>query len=408
MRVLRERPDFRLLFAGLVAGMVGDWLLLLVPAIWVKDLTGSSGAAGLTMFFIALPMALAPVLGAVVDRFRRRRFLVVTNTAAAAILLPLLTVDGPEDVWVIYAVAAGFGASSILHGAALNGLLKLLLPDELLVEANGILQTVKQGLRLVGPLAGAGLFAAFDGAVVAVIDAGSFLVAAGVLAILRITEPEPVRESAPWLAEVSAGARHVFAEPALRRGVLTLAIAVLMIGMMESISFELNEKGLHRPPEFVSVLVTVMGFGAVAGGVLAARIVRRFGELTIVGAATVVEGLAVLGLIVPFLPTILLILLVVGFVVPVENVADTTMLQRRTSQELMGRASAAYEAMIGIPQIVAIGIGAALVTVLDYRWILPVMGVVLLGAGGYALRGRALTPPHRPASEPHEPFEAGG
>src|SRR5690606_3820588 len=88
------------------------------------------------------------------------------------------------------------------------------------------------------------------------------------------------------------------------------------------------------------------------------------------------------------------------FVVPIENVADTTMLQRRTPQELMGRASTAYEAMVGIPQIIAIGVGAALVTVLDYRWILPVMGVGLLGAGADALRGRALTPPHRPPTDP--------
>jgi hypothetical protein len=55
MRAVLRLPDFRLLFAGLSASMVGDALMVLVYAIWVKSLTGSSGAAGLVTLFIALP-----------------------------------------------------------------------------------------------------------------------------------------------------------------------------------------------------------------------------------------------------------------------------------------------------------------------------------------------------------------
>ncbi|MGH3446361.1 MAG: hypothetical protein ACRDQA_16700 [Nocardioidaceae bacterium] len=48
MRRLFRQPGFLVLFVGLVASMLGDSLLLIVLAIWVKELTGSAGAAGLT------------------------------------------------------------------------------------------------------------------------------------------------------------------------------------------------------------------------------------------------------------------------------------------------------------------------------------------------------------------------
>lgn len=73
MLAVLRRPDFRMLFAGVVATMVGESALLLVLAIWVKDLTGSSSLAGLTLFMIVAPALAAPVLGWVVDRFRAGR-----------------------------------------------------------------------------------------------------------------------------------------------------------------------------------------------------------------------------------------------------------------------------------------------------------------------------------------------
>jgi hypothetical protein len=63
MRAVLRLPDFRLLFAGLAASMVGDALMVLVYAIWVKRLTGSSGAAGLVTLFMALPYVVAPLGG---------------------------------------------------------------------------------------------------------------------------------------------------------------------------------------------------------------------------------------------------------------------------------------------------------------------------------------------------------
>jgi hypothetical protein len=62
LSAFRQR-GFPLLYAGLLTSMVGDSLMLIVLAVWVKDLTGSSGAAGATFFWLALPAPWRPCSG---------------------------------------------------------------------------------------------------------------------------------------------------------------------------------------------------------------------------------------------------------------------------------------------------------------------------------------------------------
>lgn len=63
-----------------------------------------------------------------------------TNAAAALVVLPLLLIGPDGPVWLIYAVAFGYGSFLVLHTAAMSGLLKAMLPPELLGDANSVLQ----------------------------------------------------------------------------------------------------------------------------------------------------------------------------------------------------------------------------------------------------------------------------
>ena len=127
MRAAFRQPGFPLLFGGMLASITGDSLMLIVLAVWVKDLTGSNGAAGVTFFCLAAPSLLAPLLGMWIDRTRRRPALLVINGASALAVLPLLAVRDEGDVWIIYTVAVCYGFSLVAAAAALNGLLKVML-----------------------------------------------------------------------------------------------------------------------------------------------------------------------------------------------------------------------------------------------------------------------------------------
>jgi MFS family permease len=389
LSAFRQR-GFPLLYAGLLTSMVGDSLMLIVLAVWVKDLTGSSGAAGATFLWLALPSLVAPVFGLVVDRLKRRTVLIWGNVASALAVLPLLSVHGRADVWIVYAVALLYGVSFVTLPAALNGLLKEMVPDEDLVDANATLSTSREALRLVGPLIGAGLYTVIGGAGVAVIDAVSFLVAGLTVAVLAVDETAPVRAAGSWRTEVTAGVSHLFHDPILRPTVLATGIALLVVGFMESAVFAMVD-AFGRPASFVGVIVSVQGVGAIAGGLSSSRLIRRIGEgmAVALSLAALAIGLAICAAS-PLLSVVFAGVVVLGFALPVFIVALNTMLQRRTPGQLMGRVSTASDVVLGLPQALSIALGALLVSLISYRSIYWISAAVLLVAAGYlvmALRG---------------------
>ncbi|GHJ14655.1 MULTISPECIES: MFS transporter [unclassified Micromonospora] len=393
MRTVLRRPDFRLLFAAMVASLAAESILLLALAVWVKDLTGSDSMAGATIFAVIAPMALAPLVGWVVDSYRRRPFFIAANLLAAVLLGPLLTVRDRGDVWVIYLVAALYGLSSITLTAVLNGLIRHLVPADLLADANGALQTVRQGLRLVGPLAGAGIYAAVGGWLLVLLAMAGFLVAAAVVGLLRAEESTPTGPGSRWPAGLGAGLRHLAREAALRRALVGYGVASLVMGFTESLIFAYVDLGLHRDAAFVGVLFMVQGVGGLVGGLLSAAVVRRLGELGALATGVTFFGPAALALAYPRLWLGVVALLLAGVSLPLTMVGLYTLVQRRTPPGLLGRVTAASRALVSGPQAVSIGTGALLVGVFDYRLLFVLVGTVTTGGGLYLWRGRRLTLP---------------
>jgi MFS family permease len=377
------QPGFRLLFTGLLASKIGDSLMLIVLAVWVKELTGSNGAAGLTFFFLALPSLVAPPIGMMVDRFRRRTMLFWGNLASALAVAPLLLVHDRGDVWILYAVAFLYGISFIALPAGVNGLLKEMLPDELLVDANASLSTSKEALRLVGPLIGAGLYTAFGGGTVAVLDAATFVIAALVVRALKVPEDLPVREEAHLRDEVMAGVRHIRRDGVLLHTLIAIGVALLVIGFMESAVFSMVD-AFDKPASWVGVVVSVQGVGAVAGGLCSSMIVKRLGEANTVCASLFcfAGGLAICAAS-PLLSVVFAGVAVLGFALPVFIVAFNTLMQRRTPNRLMGRVSAAADVVLGTPQAISIAVGALLVSLVSYRTMYWMCGGVIALSAAY-------------------------
>jgi MFS family permease len=391
--LLRHR-DFRVLFTGLVASMIAESILILALAIWVKDLTGSDGLAGATFVAMTVPMVLAPLLGWVVDRVPRKPLFVLLNVLTAALLTPLLAVREAADVWIVYAVGALYGLSYVALGATVTALVQELVPADLLPAANGAVQTVKQGLRLVGPLIGAGLYTVLGGATLAAVCAAGFLAAAGVGALLR-ARPQPV--TAPdrphWAAEVAAGARHLVGEPALRRVLVGAVLIMVALGVGESLYFAYVDRGLGREPAFLGVLVSAQGVGGLLGGLGSAAVVRRVGELAAVALGAALFAAGSLSLTYPTLWLAVPASALIGLGLPITMVGAITLLQRRTPAHLLGRASAALDALVSGPQALAIGLGAVLVGLVDYRLLFGLIALTSAGVAGYLWLGRGLSAP---------------
>jgi predicted MFS family arabinose efflux permease len=248
-----------------------------------------------------------------------------------------------------------------------------------------LLQTLREAQRLIAPLAGAGLFSVLGGGAVAAIDAATFAVAAGTLVAMRVGEPKPAPREAHPLAEALAGARHLARTVVLRQMVIAGALTLAVVGFSETLIFAIVDDGLHRAPSFVGVLMAVQGIGAVAGAGCAARTARRAGEGVLAGLGMALVAAGALLTISPALPVVVAGVVLFGAGVPWTVVGAITLLQRVTPAHLQGRAYSAADLLLGAPQTASIAAGAALVTVVGYRWLLVAEAAVVAVAAAYLL-----------------------
>jgi Na+/melibiose symporter-like transporter len=387
MRALLQRRDLRLLLAGQTLSMFGDWAMIIVLGIWAKVLTGSNAQAGIVFFVFALAGLLAPLGGLVVDRVHKRPLMIATHVGLAAVICTLLFVHDRGDLWIIYVVTALYGLGGDIFGSARTSMLKAMLPDELLGDANGAFQAIREGLRIVAPLAGAGIFAAFGGRAVALVDAATFIASAATLVALRFTEPPRAVSEQHFVREVSMGFRHIADTRLLRQLTIGVAAALLVAGFSETLIFAMAG-ALGRSPSFIGVMGTFQGVGAIAGGIVAARLMRKLGELRLAGLGLLLFGAGDVLWLVPRLEVVLPGMAIAGTGIVWAIVALGTAYQRYSPGELQGRVSAAANMLFSVPQTLSIAAGAALITIVDYRVEIVAMGVVFLFASGYLLTRR--------------------
>jgi MFS family permease len=407
MRALLADRNGRRYLIGQLLSVFGDTALWLAAGIWIKTLTGSNAAAGLVFFAFSAPSLLAPATGMLVDRFKKRPLLISTDLALGAFVLLLLLVHGRDQAWLIYVVMVIYGLAYGMLGSGESALLREMLPEELLGNANGVLQTFRQGIRLVGPVAGAGLFAWKGGGAVAIVDACTFAVAAAATWSLHVTEVKPAPSEHRWLTDMTAGVRHVWNTTVLRQMLVACLLVILPFGFYETISFAVVGNGLHRPPTFLGVLATVQGVGAIAGGLSAGAIMKRTNEGTLFGLGCVLFTVCSLLLVVPTIPTVIIGVMIVGASLPWILVGLFTLTQRRTPMDIQGRVYSAFDTLIGVPQTVSIAAGAGLVALVDYRLLLVVAACMSAAAAAYLLtrtEQRQPSPVDEPGGAQESPY----
>jgi MFS family permease len=391
MKSLLRRSDVRLLLAGQTLSMFGDWMMIIVLGIWTKVLTGSNGAAGLVFFAFALTGLVSPLGGLVVDRLPKRRLMVVTHLALAGIMCLLLLVHDRSDVWLIYVVTLLYGLGGDFFASARGAMLKAMLPDELLGEANGALQSLREGMRLVAPLAGAAIFAVSGGATVALVDAATFVLSAAALLALRFAEPLAAVKEQHFLREVTAGVVHIWRDPILRPLTVGVCGTMLVIGFSETLLFAITA-ALGRPASFIAVFGTMQGIGSIVGGVTAARLMRHIGELRVAAVGIAVFAVGDGLWLIPSLPVVFVAMAVAGLGIVWAVVAIGTAYQRRSAQTMQGRVSAAANMLFSVPQTLSIAAGAALISIVDYRVEIVTMLVGTTLCAAYLLTRRIEEP----------------
>ena len=385
MRALLARPPMRLFYLGNTLSTIGDYALWLAAGIWVKELTGSTAAAGLSFFCLTLGTLLSPLTGLVVDRVRRRPLLMVTNAATGLVVLSLATIHRADQVWLVYSVMFIYGLSSSVTSAATSALLPQLLPAELLGRANGLTQALTQGQRLLTPALGVGLLSLYGGGAVALLDAVSFGASVLCWSLIEVVEPKPQPAAGRWLKETTAGFVFLMRNPLLRQLTVTLTVALFVMGFLETLAIAVATVGLHHAPSWAGVLVTAMGVTGIVGGMAGGPLIQRTGagRLTALGLAAICCG--VLALVVQADWIVVGGALLLGLGIPFVFVGALTAVQLHTPGELMGRVSGADNFLVTGGQSAGIAMGAALISAVPYALLCLAVAAVLAFLAAYLL-----------------------
>ncbi|MGW3957819.1 MFS transporter [Streptomyces sp. NPDC004752] len=375
-RVLRDRAA-GLYLVGVVVSGFGTSSLWLASGVWVKDLTGSNGLAALCMLAMWAPTLAGPALGTLADRVRRGPLLIAVNLLLAGLLPTLCTIDSPDGLWLLFTVLFVYGTAGVVHDAAESALVAAAVAPDLLGDFNGLRMTATEGMKLVAPLAGAGLYAAYGGAGVALLDAVTFVLAAGLYALLRVAEERPRRTADGWRGQTAEGVRQLWAHPApralVRAGGATMFFAALNGAMTYAVVDDLG-----RSPAYAGVLYAAQGAGSVAVGLVSGAALRRLGERGFAAAGIALLALAVAARAVPVEPLTLAGSVATGAGLPCVLIAALTAVQRETPGPLLGRVTATAHTLLFTPNVIGLAAGAALVELADHRLLLPLFGGALL------------------------------
>jgi MFS family permease len=301
---LRQR-DFALLWLGGLISSVGDWVLLVGLPIYVFLLTHSILDTGLTLFAGQVPaVALGSIAGVFVDRWDRKRTVVIANCLLTIALLPILLVVSADRIWIVYAVAAVESALEQFVSPAVNALIPVVVTEERLVAANSLNSLASNLARLVGPALGGVIAAVLGLSGIVLADAVSFalaaLLTAGIsarqahLADRRSTlatlaaKGNPVRQLA---SEWAAGVRAIFARRTLAAIFLAFAITNLGEGVFATLYPVFVNRVLHGVALQIGELMTAQAIGGLLGGLFAGWIGERLLSNWLIGVSSMLFGL---------------------------------------------------------------------------------------------------------------------
>lgn len=416
--------SFVALWLGQTISFIGDYFYWLAIPIMVERLTGSALQVGLSVIASALPMLLlGPVAGVFVDRWDRKRTMIVADLLRALLVLLCLLVRTPDQVWIYYGVAFLMSCVSRFFFPAQNAVLPLIVSDANdLLAANGLMQIVQTAGLLIGPALAGFSIGLWGERVAFVVDSASFLVSAGAIVLMSVPRTTLGRRSARaaggaltgvW-AEMREGVTFLFRSPTMVGILLCMAIVQLGLGAINVLWVPFMRRTFGMGPEGLGAVDMAQGLGMVVGGLVLGFVAARFSRRSLAGWGILFIGamIALMGIAPAFsaaslfpglgtpaslaemtmgqrllrLPLMLLLYsALLGIVLVPAQSALMTLMQLAVPDLKRGRVGSAMNALVTAAGLVSMAAAAALGEVMNLGTIYFISGAITAAAGGVGL-----------------------
>lgn len=341
------RPFFTL-WIGQALSLFGSQVVQFALVWWLTQTTGSATVLATASLMAMLPQVfIGPLAGVVVDRFSRRRVMILADGFQAATVagLAVLFWTGTVEVWHVYLLMFLRSAAQGFHWPAMQASTSLMVPEAHLARIQGLNQTLFGLMNIVSAPLGALLVAALPIGSVMLIDISTALIA--VTALLFIVVPQPPRaeslagEAAPgMLADLRAGFRYVWCWPGLMMILVMATLINLLLTPSSALQPILVTRHFGGGALQLAWLESAWGLGTVGGGLTLGlwggfkkRIVTSMTGIILLGL-----GVAAIGLVPgTWLWLAVGLMFFVGFVNPIVNGPLHAVVQSIVAPEMQGR-----------------------------------------------------------------------
>lgn len=383
LRVLRNRDFAPLWVAGLIS-QIGDRLNEVALMILVYQLSGSATVSvGQVMLFATLPAALlSPIAGVYVDRWNRKKTMIVADLVRA-LLIALLPLS--RSLAQIYLIIFLVAAASQFFEPAKNTLIPHLVRNEELTTANSLASFTFQLAKAVGPALAGILVVAVGASEAFYLNALSFVLSALALSLIR-AGGAPIAKAQPSLRQVGQdlvdGLKFMGQQRQVLYLILLMVLAVLGAGASPIMILPFAEQVLQVDMDWYGLIVGTMGVGMILGAILVGGAGQRVAELSLLRGGLLLTGVAYLAFAnLPYLPLTLTLRLLIGVGWIAFTIATTTALQRAVPDAFRGRVFACFLAAMRLSSALSMWVMGIVADALPIQLVLSLLGLFMLSAG---------------------------
>jgi dTMP kinase len=381
-RVFGTRSFLRLWLAQVVSGL-GDWIGVIALLAMAGRLSSSGTAVGLVMAARMVPgFVLAPIGGALVDRWDRKRVMVFSDIGRAALLVIL---PFWETLLGLVVIAFLLEVLTLMWGPAKDASVpNVVAGPEQLASANSLglvagFGTFPLGAVIFAALAGVskwlGGFDAFDRfevdqeSLAIWIDSLTFVASAVLISGLRLPKTERRTSRVEWtqtFRDIGDGLQFIRAHPLVRGVMIGLAGGLLGGGAMVPLGPVFASEVLGSGSAGFGLLMTALGLGAAVGVVTLLWIQRRLPRATVFVGAVLAAGIGIASVaFTSSLAPAFLLVVFVGAASGTAYVTGFTVLQESVADELRGRTFATLYTIVRLSLLVSLTIGPFVASALD-------------------------------------------
>ena len=226
--------DFALMVLGQVISILGSSLLRFALSLFVLDITGREDIFAALFAISNIPLLLAPLGGAIADRFNRRNLMVIFDFTSSAIVfcLFLLMSAGNTSVMLIGVIMVLLSIVSALYTPAVTASIPLLVEERKLEGANGIVQAVQALSGVAAPILGGILYGIVGVQSLVVISGIAFFLSAVMEIFIKIpfTKREQADHIVPTIArDMKDGFSYVVKQPFIMKSMILAALINLVL-----------------------------------------------------------------------------------------------------------------------------------------------------------------------------------